>query len=150
MKNFFDLQRQSRLKCREKDNQTLFPTISRLAKKILGVPATSTAIERLFSKTCFILLNISAWNSYRRNDIEIPEQVQRIVSKMVPELKSKPYLERREALGWSTLEERLRRDDLIQLHKLQHGHDRVIFIIGNQKLASDGLDSPAGNTRTCH
>ncbi|RNA17853.1 RNA-directed DNA polymerase from mobile element jockey-like [Brachionus plicatilis] len=93
---------------------------------------------------------VGAWNPYRRGDIDVLEQVQRRFSKLVPELKSKPYLARREALGWSTLEERRRRSDLIQLHKIQHGHDRVTFVNGDQKLASDGLDSPAGNTRTCH
>ncbi|RNA15573.1 zinc finger BED domain-containing 1-like [Brachionus plicatilis] len=38
-----------------KDNQTYFPTISRLTEKILGVTATSASIERLLSKTGFIL-----------------------------------------------------------------------------------------------
>ncbi|RNA26350.1 endoplasmic reticulum-Golgi intermediate compartment 3 [Brachionus plicatilis] len=38
---------------------------------------------------------------------------------------------------------------VIQLHKIQHCHDRVTFINGDEKLASDGLVSPAGNTRTC-
>ena len=93
---------------------------------------------------------VGAWNPYRRSDIDVLEQVQRRFSKLVPELKDKPYVERREALGWSTLEERRRRGDLIQLHKIQHRHDRVTFINGDQKLASDGLESPAGNTRTCH
>ncbi|RNA16909.1 hypothetical protein BpHYR1_009741 [Brachionus plicatilis] len=41
--------------------------------------------------------------------------ISRSLSKFsVPELKSKPYLERRETLGWSTLEERSSRGDLIQ------------------------------------
>ncbi|RNA28538.1 zinc finger BED domain-containing 1-like [Brachionus plicatilis] len=60
--------RQSRLKSRDKgdsyldplrwwkDNQTHFPTISRLTEKNLGVTATSASIERLFSKTGFIHL----------------------------------------------------------------------------------------------
>ncbi|RMZ93850.1 hypothetical protein BpHYR1_011021 [Brachionus plicatilis] len=71
----------------------------------------------------------------------------RITTYLVPELKSKPYLERREALGWTTLEERRRRGDLIQLHKIQHGHDRVELIHGYQLLASNLLDSPASGTR---
>ncbi|RNA23112.1 hypothetical protein BpHYR1_038269 [Brachionus plicatilis] len=33
---------------------------------------------------------------------------------------------------------------------VQHGYDHVCFINGDQRLASDGLDCPAGNTRTCH
>ncbi|RNA28779.1 RNA-directed DNA polymerase from mobile element jockey [Brachionus plicatilis] len=49
---------------------------------------------------------VGAWNPYRRNDIDVIEQVQRRFSKLVPELKGKPYFERREALGWSNLEER--------------------------------------------
>ena len=90
---------------------------------------------------------VGAWNPYRRGDIDILERVQRRFSKLVPELKSKPYVERREALEWTTLEERRQRGDLIQLHKIQHGHDRVNLIHGNQILASSGLDSPAGRTR---
>ncbi|RNA45208.1 hAT family dimerization domain [Brachionus plicatilis] len=38
-----------------KDSQTHFPIISRLTEKISGVTATSASIERLFSKTDFIL-----------------------------------------------------------------------------------------------
>ena len=90
---------------------------------------------------------VGAWNPYRRGDIDILERVQRRFSKLVPSLKSRPYVERREALGWTTLEERRQRGDLIQLHKIQHGHDRVNLIHGNQVLASNNLDSPAGRTR---
>ncbi|RNA01821.1 hypothetical protein BpHYR1_003217 [Brachionus plicatilis] len=42
---------------------------------------------------------------------------------------------------------RRRRDDLIQLHKINHGFDRVELIHGYQFLASNKLDSPAGGTR---
>jgi hypothetical protein len=90
---------------------------------------------------------VSAWNPYRRSDIDILERVQRRFSKLVPELRSTPYVGRREALGWTTLEDRRRRGDLIQLHKIHHGHDKVDFIHGNQLLASNKLDSPAGHTR---
>ena len=93
---------------------------------------------------------VAAWNPYRRSDIDVLEKVQMRFSKLVPELKSKPYVERREALGWTTLEDRRKRGDLIQLHKIQHGHDRVHFINGIQMLASNELDSPAGRTRNNH
>lgn len=93
---------------------------------------------------------VSAWNPYRRSDIEVLEKVQRRFSKLAPDLKSKPYVERRQALGWTTLEDRRRRGDLIQLHKIQHGKDRVELIHGNQRIASSGLDSPAGRTRRGH
>ncbi|RNA18708.1 hypothetical protein BpHYR1_041307 [Brachionus plicatilis] len=67
-------------------------------------------------------------------------------SKLVPELMSKPSpLEKRDS--WITIEERRRRGDLIQLLKIRHGHDRVRLIRGNQTIASNGLDSPAGRTR---
>lgn len=90
---------------------------------------------------------VAAWNPHRRGDVDVLERVQRRFSRLVPELKSKPYWERRETLGWTTLEDRRRRGDLIQLHKIQHGHDRVELIHGNQVSASHGLDSPAGRTR---
>ena len=61
---------------------------------------------------------VGAWNPFRRGDIKLLEQVQRRFSKLVPELKSKPYVERREAFGWTTLEDRRSRGDLIQLHKI--------------------------------
>ncbi|RNA07571.1 RNA-directed DNA polymerase from mobile element jockey-like [Brachionus plicatilis] len=64
------------------------------------------------------------WNTYRRSDIEVLEKVQR----RFPKMRLIPYVERREALGWSTIEKTPRRGDLIQLHKIQHGHDRETFI----------------------
>ncbi|RNA22473.1 dynein heavy chain axonemal [Brachionus plicatilis] len=77
---------------------------------------------------------------YRRSDIDVLEQVQRRFSKFVPKLKSKPYFERREVLGWSTLEERYRRA-WSYLGDIQKWGSKVGF---------GGLYSPAGNTRTCH
>lgn len=90
---------------------------------------------------------VSAWNAHRRGDVEILENVQRKFSKLVHELKSRFYVEWREALFWSTLENRRRRGDLIQLNKIQHGQDRVEFILSKQLLTSNGFDSPASFTR---
>lgn len=67
LKKFFEFQRQCRLINREKgnsyieplvwwkENEKLFPTLAKLAKKFLGIPASSGSIERFFSKTGYIL-----------------------------------------------------------------------------------------------
>lgn len=67
LKKFFELQRQTRINSRDneifyidplkwwKENQSFFPSLAKLAKKILGVPASSGSIERFFSKTGYIL-----------------------------------------------------------------------------------------------
>ncbi|RNA13056.1 TPR repeat-containing protein [Brachionus plicatilis] len=80
-------------------------------------------------------------------------EIIRVCSRSVESLSRKRYRcprasLAREALEWTTLEERRRRGDLIKLHKIQH--DQVTFIYGDQELASYGLDSPTDNTRTCH
>lgn len=54
---------------------------------------------------------------------------------------------RRGALGWSTLEKRRRRGNLIQLHRIHHDHIQVIFINGDRKLASDGEDKSRQGTQ---
>ena len=69
---------------------------------------------------------------------------------MVPSLRSLEYHERLDKLGWTSLEDRRRRGDLIQLHKLTHKLEIVQFVGGDQRIASHGLDSPAGNTRHGH
>ena len=90
---------------------------------------------------------IAAWNPYVQSDIDKLERVQRRASKLPNHLRSQPYKKRLEALKWTSLELRRTRGDLIQWHKIVHGYDTVSFARGPQRLASHGLESPAGNTR---
>ncbi|RNA30377.1 hypothetical protein BpHYR1_031955 [Brachionus plicatilis] len=76
--------------------------------------------------------NISYYLLLNVNRIQYNKMVR--LSKLVPEIKDKPFVERIEAIGWSALEERFTRGDLIQLHKIQHSHDRVTLLNGDQKL----------------
>ncbi|CAF0834838.1 unnamed protein product [Brachionus calyciflorus] len=67
LKKFFDAQKQSRLEAKEKidnyidplgwwkENESKYPILAKMAKKILGVPATTGSVERFFSKTGYIL-----------------------------------------------------------------------------------------------
>ena len=90
---------------------------------------------------------IAAWNPYAQTDIDKLERVQRKASKLPNCLRSQPYGARLDALKWTSLELRRTRGDLIQWHKIVHGHETISFVRGNQRLASHGMDSPAGNTR---
>lgn len=62
------------------------------------------------------------WNPYFIKDIELLEKVQRRATKMVPSLRNKPYENRLDALGLTTLEQRRRRGDLIETFKILNGH----------------------------
>ena len=90
---------------------------------------------------------VAAWNPYTQGDIAKLERVQRKASKLPNCLRSQPYERRLEALKWTSLELRRTRGDLIHWHKIVHGHEIVSLTRGNQRLASHGIDSPAGNTR---
>ena len=65
------------------------------------------------------------WNPYMRKDIEKLERVQRKVSKLAPGLKNYDYAERLRILDLTTLEERRKRGDLIQIFKIMKGFDKV-------------------------
>ena len=61
---------------------------------------------------------IQVWNPYQIGDIEIIERVQRRATKIPKSLWTMSYSERLEILGFTTLEERRTRGDLIQMYKI--------------------------------
>lgn len=69
--------------------------------------------------------SIQAWRPYQQKDIKLLEGVQRRTTKIIPELKSKPYHERLKELNLMTLEDRMRRADLIQTYRIFTGIDNI-------------------------
>ena len=66
-----------------------------------------------------------AWRPFLRKDIDLLEKVQRRASRMVQEFRGWSYDQRLDSLGWSTLEDRRLRGDMIQVFKLVKGFDIV-------------------------
>ena len=65
------------------------------------------------------------WSPHRKKDKRKLERIQRIASKMVPELANLTYEERLKKLDLLTLEERRERGDLISLYKFTSGIDKL-------------------------
>ena len=68
---------------------------------------------------------VLVWSPHRKKDIRKLERIQRIATKMVPELSTLPYEERLKELDLPTLEERRDRGDLIALYKFTSGMDEL-------------------------
>ena len=58
-------------------------------------------------------------------DKELIERIQHRFTRMIPEMKDKPYLEPLHQLNLWTLEERRIRADLIEVFKMIHGYSNV-------------------------
>ena len=65
------------------------------------------------------------WSPYRKKDIAVIENIQRRFTKMIHGLHNCSYEERLTILSLPTLEERRRRNDLIQVFKIWNGIDRI-------------------------
>ena len=70
------------------------------------------------------------WSPHKKKHIKKLERIQRIATKMVPELAGLTYEERLRVMNLPTLEQRRERGDLIQVYKLMNGMDEV----DNEKL----------------
>ena len=71
---------------------------------------------------------VPVWNPYQRGDIRVVERVMRRASKVPGNLRNLDYSERCERLGFSDLETRSRRGDLIQQFKIAKNIDQVEFV----------------------
>ena len=82
---------------------------------------------------------IQAWNPFLSRDKFILEQVQRRATRLISSISDLPYEQRLVQLGLTTLELRRLRGDLIQVFKIVHGFDKLVF---------DDFFTLSHNTRT--
>ena len=68
---------------------------------------------------------IQAWSPYLKRDIDVLEKVQRAVTKYIGGMKGLSYEQRLEKLGWTTLEARRERGDLILTYQCRKGNAEV-------------------------
>ena len=68
---------------------------------------------------------VQAWRPHLRHDINMLESVQRRATKLIPEIRNKPYEERLKLLNMFPVEYRFLRGDLIETYKLINGIDKV-------------------------
>jgi len=68
---------------------------------------------------------IQVWSPYLVKDIETLEKVQRRATKLVGEIKKWPYEKRLQYLGLTTLNQRRKRGDMIEVYKLLTGKERI-------------------------
>ena len=70
---------------------------------------------------------IQAWNPFLARDKFLLEQVQRRATRLISSISDLPYEQRLVQLGLTTLELRRLRGDLIQVFKIVHGFDKLVF-----------------------
>ena len=76
--------------------------------------------------------SVQAWSPWYVKDVELLEQVQRRAVNMVAGLKSRSYEGKLKELGLTSLEERRKRGDLIQVWKYIHGGSNLIRLASDQ------------------
>ena len=84
---------------------------------------------------------VPVWSPQQRGDVRVIEKVMRRATKIPGRLRDLSYVERCERLGFTDLETRRRRGDLIQQFKIAKNIDRVEFVAPNQ------TSTPRGNKR---
>jgi ribonucleases P/MRP protein subunit RPP40 len=89
----------------------------------------------------------SAWSPYRSKDIKMLETIQRRATKLVPELRNKPYEKRLMELGLTTLKDRRERGDAIQYYKIINKINLVDWYHPNAFKPSNNTEGPANNIR---
>ena len=78
------------------------------------------------------------WSPHKKKHIRKLERLQRVATKMVPELTEMTYEERLRAMDIPTLEQRRERGDLIQVYKLVNGMDEVD---NNELILKEEIDN---------
>ena len=74
------------------------------------------------------------WSPHKKKHIKKLERLQRMATRMVPELEGMTYEERIKAMDLPTLEQRREGGDLIQIYKLVNG----MYEVDNEKLIPRG------------
>jgi ribonuclease P/MRP protein subunit RPP40 len=90
---------------------------------------------------------IQAWSPHLKTDIEVLERVQRAVTKHINGMKGLTYEQRHEKLGWTTLEQRRVRGDLILTYQLLHENAAVSLTTWNWTQPLTAIEGPAGSVR---
>ena len=76
------------------------------------------------------------WSLHKKKHIKKLERIQRMATKMVPELEERTCKERLEEKNLPTLEERREKDDLIAVYKLLNGMDKTdMNILSKEEVA---------------
>jgi hypothetical protein len=98
------------------------PQIHRLFKSLDGYSFLLTVLElvRLHLEYC-----IQAWSPYLKQDIHELEQVQRRATRMVCGLRGRNYEETLQALGLTTLHQRRKCGNLIEVFRILKGYEGV-------------------------
>ena len=68
---------------------------------------------------------VQAWAPYLKKDINALEKVQHRATKMITTLRKLPYEQRLKECNLTTLEERRKRGDMLETHKIMHGLERI-------------------------
>ena len=68
---------------------------------------------------------VQVWNPWTAADIEKLEKVQRRATRQIPGIGKMKYEDRLKSLGLTTLQDRRKRGDLIELHKMLNGFTKV-------------------------
>ncbi len=97
----------------------------------------------------------AAWSPWTAADKDVLENVQRRAIKMVAGLATNRYEDRLAELGMVTLEERRHQQDMAQVFRLIHGHDKVdpgqwFTQVNSERMtrrAADPLNLAAGRSR---
>lgn len=88
-----------------------------------------------------------AWNPYLKMIYFDFEQVQRRVTKLIPQIRSLNYESRLANLGLETLKERRERGDLIQFNKIQNKYNHVNWNYDAELMISVSNEGPSGGVR---
>ena len=91
---------------------------------------------------------IQAWSPHSKGDIGVLERVQRVVSKHISGMKGLSYEQRLMKLGWTTLETRRERGDLILTYQMLHQNAAVKLSTWNWTLPLSESSGPVASVRT--
>ena len=90
---------------------------------------------------------IQAWSPHMKADIDVLERVQRAVTKHIGGMKGLTYEQRLEKLGWTTLEQRRVRGDLILTYQLLHEKAAINLTTWHWAQPLTAIQGPASSVR---